>query len=584
VTLRLESIGIIAIILTIIIITPMKNTSSTLTSADVRQVLESARDAELCRNLDLFQEILSVFWEDIKTEPELSSFDSTLQPELLRLCGVFLSQLGRARGFPDYQIRAKDLLARAARLFEAEDFPDKAAEAKVGLANCFWFSGEISEYDDILRSIEIEFGAKPNHPVLIQITLNRIFVSIWRQEFEETMRLIKEVADVISSDHDFRLRAQFHNLAGIAYRLIGDVDQSVRHAKESINIARAANNSMIAALSLNNLANTYRTGGELTRAHTTSDEAIEITEARGDKGWTAHFLDTKALIYLDQWEYGESLRVIERSIEIFSEGEDYGGLTDAMWTKCLCLLRLDRFTDALKIFIELGDIAARQIGEIAVDKFTALFLEEVYPLKRFPLTDEIAALKRSLVVKAMRESGGHVTKAARKLGLRSQQHLSDILNNQFPDIYDELGIKRRARRSKQPAKKEPPVGLARLIMPKNRTYSFNFAWRGTQEPQFFHFPRDLMREFGLKTAAIVAVMAVESESLFDGGVVLYSYKDTFRIGRLCFDQFTELFLVDMEEPTFLSDVQLIGVPIGCCPASDRNKRTMKFERLRLVKK
>jgi tetratricopeptide (TPR) repeat protein len=583
VTLRLESIGIIAIILTIIIITPMKITSSTLTSADILRVIEEARDAELCRNLDLFQEILSLFWEDIKAEPEVSSFDSPLQPELLRLCGIFLSQLGRARGFPDYQIRAKNLLTHAARMFEVLDFPDKAAEAKVGLANCFWFSGEISEYDDILRSIEIEFGAKPGHPVLIQISLNRIFVSIWRREYEEAMFLINEVSNLISLDHDFRLRTQFHNLACIVYQLKGDVDQSIWHAKESVNIASAANNSMFVALNLNNLANTYRTGGDLERALATSDAAIAITEGRGDKGWTAHFLDTKALIYLDQGEHDKALAVIERSIDIFSDGEDFSGRTDAMWTKCRCLLRLDRPHEAVELFVELSDLAAERIGKVAVEKFVGLFLEEVYPLKHFPLSDEVTAFKRTRVVKAMRESDGHVAKAARKLGLRSQQHLSEILNNQFPDIYDELGIKRRAKRSNE-IKKEPPLGLSRLIMPKNRTYSFNFTWPGKLEPQFFYFPRYLMRPFGLKTNAIVAVMPVKSESLFDGGIVLYFYNDTFRIGRICYDELTELFLVDLEELIFLSDVQLIGVPIGYCPVSERNKRIMKFERLQLVKK
>ena len=120
-------------------------------------------------------------------------------------------------------------------------------------------------------------------------------------------------------------------------------------------------------------------------------------------------------------------------------------------------------------------------------------------------------------------------------------------------------------------------------MPKNRTYSFNFAWSGEEELQFFYFPRNLMREFGVRTDAMVAVTPVESESLMDGGVVLYFKDDTFRIGRLSYDEFTELFLVDLEEFIFLSDVELIGVPIGYCPVSDRNKKTMKFERLRLVK-
>ena len=73
----------------------MKIRSSTLTSADVRRVIEDARDAELCRNLDLFREILSSFWDDIEVDPDLSDFALPVRAEFLRLCGVFLSQFGR---------------------------------------------------------------------------------------------------------------------------------------------------------------------------------------------------------------------------------------------------------------------------------------------------------------------------------------------------------------------------------------------------------------------------------------------------------------------------------------------------------
>jgi tetratricopeptide (TPR) repeat protein len=559
----------------------MKITSSTLTSADIRRVIEEARDAELCCNLDLFRNILSLFWENIEEEPNVSIFDPPIRAELLRLCGVFLSEFGRARGLPDYQNRGKDILSHAADLFEAENLRDKAAEARVGLANCYWFTGEINEYNDILQSIEGEFGANPSHPVSIKIKLNNIFVAIWRRELKDAQALIDRVASVITPNHHFRLRTQFHNLAGIACRIGGDLEQSTLHVNEAVRIAKAANNAMFVAFNLNNLAFVYRIGQHFNRARKTIDEALSIMESCENKGWIPHALDTKALIYIDQTEYEQALEVIEKSIDIFSNGEDYGGLTDAMWTKCLCLFGLKRYTDALAVFIELGDIAARQIGQIAVDKFTALLMEQIYILNQFPLTDELASLKRSLVVKAMRESGGHVAKAARKLGLRSQQHLSEILNNQFPDIYDELGIKRRAPRSNK-TKKEPPLNLSRLIMPKGRTYSFNFPWRGEKEPQFFYFPRYLMRPFGIRNDSIVAVMPVKSESLFDGGIVLYSYNDTFRIGRLAYDSLTELFLVDLEELIFLSDVNLIGVPIGYCSLADRYKKTMKFEQLRFI--
>jgi tetratricopeptide (TPR) repeat protein len=561
----------------------MKIRSSTLTSADVYQVINEAREAELCRNLDLFRDVLSVVWEDIERDPTFESFELSVRSELLRLCGVFLSHFGRSRGLPDYQIRAKDILTRAAELFEVGKYTDKAAETKVALANCYWFSGEVSEYDDLIKSVEENFSAELFHPVAIQIKLNRLLIANWKENLEEARDFIDEITKVITTRHDLRLRTQFHNLAGITFLFSGVLDLSAFHFNESINIARKANYQMFVAFNLNNLAMTYRADGELDKARQTIDESILQLEARRAIGWIPHALDTKALIHIDQAEYEDALAVIGKSIEIFSEGEDYGGLTDAMWTKCLCLLRINGFSDAHEVFIELRDIAARQIGRVAVDKFEKLLADEVYVLRHFPLVDELSALKRSLVVKAVRETEGHMAKASKVLGLRSQQHLSQILNREFPDIYDELGIKRRARRSKE-TKKEPPLGLSRLIMPKGRTYSFNFNWRGTLEPQFFYFPKYLMRAFGIKADAIVAVMPVKSESLFDGGIVLYSYDYTFRIGRLAYDELAKIFLVDLEELIFLSDVTLIGVPIGYCPVADRHKKTMKFERLEFVTK
>lgn len=565
----------------------MKIPSSIATSADVYRLIEDARDAELCRNLELFREILSSFWDDIEAEPDLSNYSPTDRGELLRLCGVYLSQFGRARGLADHQLRARDFLFKALRQFEAAGAAEKAAEAKVAFANCFWFSGEVREYDDLISAVEEEFGANPGHPVSIQIALNRIFVAIWKGDREQAEHYIDAVSEVITANHDFRLRTQFHNLSGIVFRIADKLDFAEMHLKQAVRIAKEAGNSMFVAFNLNNLAMVYRNGGQPDKALSLINESVAIMESRGDRGWIPHALDTKALIFFQGGDYTKALETIEESVQMFSEGEDYSGLIDSMWTRCLCLLRLDRVSEAVIQFADLKVIAARQIGEVAVDKFAKNFAAEVYACKDFPLTDEVAGFKRARVIKAMRENGCHVAKAAKALGLRSQQALSEILNNQFPDIYDELGIKRRAKRADaKPKQKEEPSepGVARLLMPKTRTYSFNFVIDG-REPEFYYFPKRMMREeFGIGTDSVVAIMPVNAGSLQGHTPVLYVKDDVFRMGSLSFDAFSGLFLVDLEEFTFLSDVTLLGEPVGYCPASQRNKQMMTFEPLRIKTK
>lgn len=295
----------------------------------------------------------------------------------------------------------------------------------------------------------------------------------------------------------------------------------------------------------------------------------------------------EAQVLLDEGRAEEALAAVERSIRVLSENEDVSRLADATWIKCACLLRLDRVAEAIVLFAELTELAGRKIDRAAVDKYTALFAEEIYVLKQFPLPDEVAAFKRSQVIKAMRESGGHVANAAEALGLRSQQHLSEILNNQFPDIYDELEIKRRARRSNAGSKKTAPSpvpAVTPLTLARNCIFSFNFALTGSGHPRFFRFSKEIMRkEFGVRTDAVVAVMPADSESLYEGTPVLYIKDGAFRVGKFSFDEFSGLFLVDLEEFTFLSDVKLLGTPVGYCPASERDNDLIKFEPLRFVK-
>ena len=115
--------------------------------------------------------------------PNFQSYGEIINAELLRLCGVFLSLYGKySLNLKSYQSRAKDLLTKSIRLFEANNLPDKAAEAHVMLAFCYWNEGEINECETILDIVEADFRANKLHPVYIQICLNRLLVCFWKSD------------------------------------------------------------------------------------------------------------------------------------------------------------------------------------------------------------------------------------------------------------------------------------------------------------------------------------------------------------------------------------------------------------------
>ncbi len=106
-------------------------TTKEIIKPKVAALLEEAKNAELCRDIEDSRRVFSSFWPDIESDPDVSDFEAVVQAELLRLCGFFLSYYGRSQGKANYQLRGKDLLTKAIEVFEDLDHLDKMAEARV---------------------------------------------------------------------------------------------------------------------------------------------------------------------------------------------------------------------------------------------------------------------------------------------------------------------------------------------------------------------------------------------------------------------------------------------------------------------
>src|SRR5687768_1474369 len=203
----------------------------------VLQLIEEARNAELCRDVELMQAIVKAFWEDFDRSPDLSGYKNPIRAELLRISGAFLSFFGYARGQKDYQIRGKDLLTEAIEALKAENLTDKAAEAKVMLAHCYWNTGEIEESEALLEMVEAEFGERVFHPVYFKICINRLLTMIWKKKFDQALKIVEKISASIEFCSDLRLQIKFHTEAGIYYRSVKKYELAVFHYNEAIHKA-----------------------------------------------------------------------------------------------------------------------------------------------------------------------------------------------------------------------------------------------------------------------------------------------------------------------------------------------------------
>ncbi|HSK73401.1 MAG TPA: tetratricopeptide repeat protein, partial [Pyrinomonadaceae bacterium] len=212
----------------------LKN-SSILPLKEILPLIEEARNAELCRDIDLMQKTVNAFWEDFDHAPDLIGYEKPIRAELLRISGAFLSFYGYARNKKDYQIRGKDLLTQAIEVFESQKLQEKAAEAKVMLAHCYWNTGEIEESEALLEMVEAEFGDNLKHPVYLKICINRLLTLIWKKKFDQALEIIEKIDSAIDVCGDLRLQAQFHIEAGIFYRSTEKYEKAVSHYQEAIN-------------------------------------------------------------------------------------------------------------------------------------------------------------------------------------------------------------------------------------------------------------------------------------------------------------------------------------------------------------
>jgi tetratricopeptide (TPR) repeat protein len=544
-----------------------------ITTSQAVKLIEEAKNAELCRNISASQRILSAVWENLEEEPTLNGLSSAIRAEILRLCGVFLSFYGRSHNLKDYQERGKNFLTRAVEMFYRENLPHKSAEAKVMLSACYWYEGAIAESELILSEIESEYSNNQTHPVYIQICVNRLATHYWKgvrykdsEEFQKGMEIIEELAVPIELCDDLRLKAMYHNQAGIFHRALKQPSKAVFHYNEAIKTARKSQNLLFVAANLNNLAYLCKEIGDYKNAHNYISESCKIFEELDEPGWLAHTLDTKAHICLAEEKLASALISIDKALNIFRKGEDYSGLADAVFTKCKILLQLGRVSEAIKLSAELIDVANQRIGEFAADKYADEFAKLVYPLKNNSYPNEVKSFKMSLLRNHLAAADLQITKAAETLGI-SHQNLSDILNNQFPELYIELGIKRRSRRNGKKRDVLPNISPVRLSVEQ---MSYDDALLLNEDASYYTFALNGKRLPSLKTKENIIVLVEDTEQTAGATVIMQNQKTgEFHCGVLEIDNLTGIFYLNDSSvkddfPYLLDDFKYFGKVVGYC--------------------
>ncbi|HEU4432465.1 MAG TPA: tetratricopeptide repeat protein [Pyrinomonadaceae bacterium] len=417
--------------------------------------------------------------------------------------------LGSAKQVSGAQEIAKDLLSESAALYDALGMTEKVAEARVYLSTCYWREGALDEARVTLRLVLDELGEKHSEPKLRAIlnlgivektaTRDRDALRIYR----ESAPLFDQ-----SSNHSLKGKfhnsfATVLRGLGTAEGREEYIDNAlVEYAAASFHFEQAGHRRFQARVE-NNVGFLFASVGRFTEAQEHLARARALHLSIGDHGGAASAEDSRAQAFLLEGKYDLAEKAARSAVRSLKRGGEQALLAEALTTHGKALARLKQTHVAkttLDHAIEIaqtagspnaGGIAAVTAIEELRSYLTANALEEYYRTAEtllassqdrslmtrlgecarrvlaatanetttqktepglppsmppgFSLDAEVLRYEGNLIRKALEESGGSVTRAARLLGV-THQGLAFILNGRHSDLLSiRTPVKRRRR-------------------------------------------------------------------------------------------------------------------------------------------
>ena len=421
---------------------------------------ELAKELENKGEYEQARTVLSNYWPHLGDRPNLNGLEQTTSAEILLRAGVLTSALGSTNQIANAQESAKDLISESLRIFEAQRYKKKIAEAQTELALCYWRTGEQNEARDLLKealshlTTQSELKAK----AVVRLAIVERVVN----NYGKALRLLKSHAPLFQKINNQTLKGSYHVTLGTVLENLweskkrGDfLDRAlIEYAAASYHFELAHHRTYLANVE-NNLGFLYFKIGQFEEAHQHLDQARRILVTLKDLGTIAQIDETRACVFLKQGRATEAALAAHSCVRSLEKSGRHGLLAEALITHGRALARLRNYNASLAAFrraIELSELSgnANRAAEAALAAFQEIGenLAVVEGRKFFSgrtLSEEIQSFEHEAIKLALEHTQGSVTHAARSLGM-SYQALTYMLETRHEDLLDQRTPARRRPR------------------------------------------------------------------------------------------------------------------------------------------
>ena len=485
-----------------------ENTVNPAIADDVIPLCEFAKNFEGAGEFDQAAETLRPFWTGLPNRPNTKNLPKEAQAELLLRTGTLTGWIGSAKQFPGAQEVAKDLISESTGLFESLGLSEKVAETRVDLAVCYWREGALDEARVTLRLV-LDSLRESQSEQRLRALLNSAIVESTAVNDLEALKICVKAVPLFELSSNNILRGKFHNSYAAVLKNLGTsksredyIDRALVEFAAASYHFELAGDRRFRALVENNVGFLFATIGKFDEAHQHLTKARALHLSVGNEGGAAGVEDTRAQAFLLEGKYGEAERVARRAVHILKRGGEQAVLAEALTTYGKALARLKQTEvakNALDQAVEIAENAGNphrgglaavtaieelsnlrvdalqdyyrtaetllfnsqnpsiraRLGECArrvlsaalnnVEQATPTTTDAVELTPGFSLDSEVLRYEGNLIRRALEESGGSVTRAARLLGV-THQGLAFILNGRHSDLLSiRTPVKRRRR-------------------------------------------------------------------------------------------------------------------------------------------
>jgi tetratricopeptide (TPR) repeat protein len=470
-----------------------------------------AKQLEKAGEYEAAHEALSEFWPESDGVPRLEGLDRATEAQVLLRVGALAGWLGSVRQTEGSQETAKNLITRSIEIFEKVGQPQQATEARCDLALCYWREGALDEARIILRDVlrqvpdsDIEMKAVALiRGAIVERTAMRYNEAL--NMLNEASPLV-EVAgdDALAGTFHNQLATMLENLSrveqGETYR-----DRAlIEYAAASYHFEQAGHQRYRARVE-NNLGYLFFTIDRFQEAYLHLDRARRLFLDLDDTGSVAQVDETRSRALLAEGRLNEAERFAQAAVKKLEYGGEQSLLAEALTTHGTVLARMGKTARAnasLQRAIEVAQTSGNPEGagrahlstieefgqQTSVDDLVLNYKAALDLLQSsqdpattrrliscaqtvigalkvtdnditadaseggnswdgFSFKQQVLDYEKAIISRALRDTGGAVTKAARLLGFNHHQSLIALINSRHKGLLGVRSAVRKRRRS-----------------------------------------------------------------------------------------------------------------------------------------